>query len=252
MTLNIVYFRFYEELNDRLPAERRKRSFAYEFPDNPSVKDAIESMGVPHTEVDLILANGVSVAFDYRLQDGDRVSVYPVFENFDISKVTRLRPEPLRIPRFILDVHLGKLARLLRMLGFDALYRNDYADREIIDIARDEKRIILTRDRGILKNRVVTHGYGVRQTAPLEQAREVVRRFDLFSQIRPFSRCMQCNECVVKIDKHAILNRLPPQTARSCDAFCHCPNCGRIYWKGSHYKRMQAKIPKIIENSYQG
>ncbi len=105
-------FRFYEELNDYLPPEQRKRTIAREITGTPSVKDAIESLGVPHTEIDLILVDGRSVRFDRRLRGGERIAVYPEFERFDISPLHRLRPKPLREPRFVADVHLGTLARL--------------------------------------------------------------------------------------------------------------------------------------------
>ena len=133
--INRAEFRFYEELSDLLPPERQKQSFVYAFSGKPSVKHAIETIGVPHTEVDVVLVNGSSVGFDCSLNDGDRVAVYPTFECFDISSVTCLRPQPLRRTRFVLDVHLGKLARHLRMLGFDSLYRNDYDDDQIIRIS---------------------------------------------------------------------------------------------------------------------
>jgi len=230
-------FRFYAELNDLLPPDKRKRAFPFRFSGRPSVKDAIEALGVPHTEVDLILVNGSSVGFDRHLQHGDRVSVYPVFESLDISPVVRLREVPLRDTAFIVDVHLGKLARLLRTLGFDALYRHDYRDSEIVRIAAKEHRIILTRDRGLLKHKSVTHGYWVRSTKPVEQAREVLRRFDLFSQVKPLTRCIPCNGIIERIDKKAVVSQLPPRTASRCDEFYHCLDCGQIYWPGSHYDR---------------
>ncbi|MBU4209202.1 MAG: Mut7-C ubiquitin/RNAse domain-containing protein [Proteobacteria bacterium] len=188
MNSHIAWFRFYEELNDFLSADKRKIAFAYKLSGSPSVKDVIEAVGVPHTEVDLILINGNSVKFDHILSHGDHISVYPVFENFDISHVTRLRPEPLRETRFIVDVHLGRLSRLLRMLGFDTLYKNNYKNEEIITEALTQKRIILTRDPGLLKNRSITHGYLIRGTDPHEQAQEVIQRFDLYSQAKPFIR----------------------------------------------------------------
>jgi len=189
---NIAQFRFYEELNNFLSPSKKKTSFSYQFNGTPLIKDAIEAMGVPHTEVDLILVNGISVGFDYHLLHEDYVSIYPVFESLDISPIVHLRKKPLRKSTFILDVHLGKLAKSLRMLGFDLLYRNDYEDSEIIGISVKEKRIILTRDRGILKRKAVTHGYWIRSTRPGEQIQEVLSRFDLFSQIKPFHCCMIC------------------------------------------------------------
>jgi hypothetical protein len=142
MSMQVASFRFYAELNDFLPRAQRHTTFPYHFTGTPAVKDAIEAAGVPHPEVDLILVNGMSVAFDYPLRDGDRVAVYPVFESFDISPIVHLRPQPLRETKFILDVHLGKLAKHLRMLGFDTLYRNDYQDPDIIATALRERRII--------------------------------------------------------------------------------------------------------------
>ncbi len=240
-------FRFYEELNDFLSAEKRKQEFEYFFHDHPSVKDAIEANGVPHTEVDVILVNGESVDFNYQLQDGDRIAVYPVFESFDVSTLTRLRQEPLRKTAFVLDVHLGKLSRLLRMMGFDTVYRNDLEDREIMDIAEREHRIILTRDRGILKHKRVTHGLCVQSTDPTEQVRKVLIRFDLLDRIRPFSRCITCNGPILPVAKAAIQHLLPPETRRVFDRFYQCQRCGHVYWPGSHYERMKEKIQHIIE-----
>ena len=242
----VAEFRFYEELNDFLPAAQRKRPIAYAFTGSPSVKDAIEALGVPHPEVDLILANGVSVDFSHHLRPGDRIAVYPVFESLDISPVTRLQGRPLRRTRFILDVHLGKLARRLRLLGFDALYENHWADREIVRLASADHRAILTRDRGLLMTGSVTHGYWVRSTVPDEQTREVLRRFDLRDQVRPFTRCMACNSPVEPVAKEEIIERLAPKTKLYYDEFQRCIGCGRIYWKGSHFRRIQARVDAIV------
>lgn len=231
-------FRFYEELNDFLPPARRKREFRHSFKGHPSVKDTIESLGVPHTEVDLILIDGVSVSFGRQLFGGERVSVYPVFEALDISPVTRLRPEPLRRPSFVLDVHVGRLAGYLRLLGFDALYRNDYDDTEIIRLSLAEHRIILTRDLGILKNRIVTHGYWLRSQRPLEQLREVLGRFDLRRAARPFTRCPVCNAPLERVAKATIESLLPEKTRELYEEFSRCTACGKIYWKGAHYEKL--------------
>jgi len=243
----VARFRFYEELNDFLPSSKRKKPFSYQFNGNPSIKDAIEAEGVPHTEVDLILINGISVGFDYHLQHGDRVSIYPVFESLDISPIAHLREKPLRKTVFILDVHLGKLARLLRMLGFDTLYRNDYKYSEIVNISIKEKRIILTRDRSILKTKAVTHGYWIRSKKPENQIREVLHRFDILSQVKPFHRCMVCNGIIDKIEKKTIQSQLPAKTACYYDEFYKCLSCGRIYWKGSHYFKMKNLVHKLIQ-----
>ncbi len=186
-------FRFYSELNDFLPPERKFRDSVLSFFTNTSVKDAIEAFGVPHTEVDLVLVNGESVDFSRAVGDGDRVSVYPVFEALDISPIERVRPTPLRVTRFVLDVHLGRLAAYLRMLGFDTLYSNTATDQELARLSADEGRILLTRDWGLLKRSVVTHGHAVRATASREQVAEIVERFDLAGSIQPFVRCLRCN-----------------------------------------------------------
>jgi uncharacterized protein with PIN domain len=243
---NTAEFRFYEELNDFLPLAKRKTPFAYRFKGTPSIKDAIEAIGVPHTEVDLVVVDGLSVGWEYRLKDGDRVGVYPVFESLDISPVVRLREAPLRDTRFVLDVHLGKLARLLRMLGFDTAYERDYADARIVEISAAERRIVLTRDRGILKTGAVTHGYWVRSSNPREQIGEVVRRFDLVSRIRPFERCMLCNARLEPVGKDEIIDRLPRRAAEGRDEFRRCPSCGKIYWKGTHYERMKKSIQALV------
>ncbi len=243
-----VIFRFYEELNDFLPPAFRKRSFQFDCDRSMPVKSAIEALGVPHTEVDLILANGSSVDFEYTLQSGDYISIYPKFESFDITELSLLRPTPLRNPRFIADVHLGKLARLLRLLGLDTAYRNDYEDREIIQIAGDEQRIILTRDRGILKNRKVERGYFIRSLDPALQAREVIRRFDLLQQVKPFSLCMECGHPLRLVPKQSIENRVGERTRRYYHTFYLCQGCGRVFWKGSHYRQLKNRI-EMITNS---
>jgi len=241
---NRATFRFYEELNDFFAKGKRKATIPVYFRGNPSVKDIIESIGVPHTEVDLILVNSKSVDFSYHLKNGDRVSVYPVFESLDISNVTHLRSKPLRQPKYILDIHLGKLAKLLRMLGFNTCYKNNYNDRQIVSIARDEKRIILTRDIGILKIKEVTHGYWIRSQNPKKQLQEVIDYFDLYSSIKPFHRCMICNGIIKKVKKESIHDNLEEKTKKYYNEFYRCESCGNIYWQGSHYDRMK----KFVEN----
>lgn len=242
-------FRFYEELNDFLPAERRKRSFGYRFHGTPSVKDAIQAIGVPHAEVDLVLVDGESVGFERLLRGGERVAVYPVFERLDISPLLRLRPKPLRRTRFILDVHLGKLARHLRMLGFDATWSPDWDDVQIIDQALAERRIILTRDLGILKHNRVTHGYWLRAHQPALQVVEVLRAFELFSQTRPFTRCMDCNGRIAPVAKARIRAAINAAILRRFDNFWQCRDCGKVYWRGSHYLRMLEKIAALGESA---
>ena len=242
-----VWFRFYAELNDFLPAVKRQVAFAHSFEGRVSVKHLIEALGVPHPEVELVLVNGRSVDFSYLVQDGDQISVYPVFESMDIRPLVRVRPEPLREPRFVLDTHLGRLAAYLRMLGFDTVYRNDYADKALAQISSRESRILLTRDRGLLKRSEVTHGYCVRGTNPRRQLVEVLRRFDLFQAATPFTRCIRCNGSLRPVAKEAVSHRLQPKTRQYYNEFRICQACDRIYWKGSHYKRMRGFIQGVLE-----
>jgi uncharacterized protein with PIN domain/sulfur carrier protein ThiS len=207
-----------------------------------TVKDLIEAMGVPHTEVDLVLVDGRPVDFDYRLRDGERVSVYPMFEALDISSVTRVRGTPLRRTRFVADAHLGRLARYLRLLGLDTLYRNDCSDAQLVELAARERRIILTRDRGLLKRAAVDHGYLVRQTDPRLQLDEVIERFDLRRSLLPFSLCPACNGSVAPVAKEQIVARLPARTARCYEEFWRCRGCGRLYWKGGHYRALRSLV----------
>ena len=206
-----VYLRFYEELNDFLPEEKRKKRFAHQFIDRTSVKDLIESLGIPHTEVDMILVNGKSMNFKYLINDGDDISGYPVFESLDITDVQHLRAKPLRKPKFVADVHLGRLTRYLRMIGLDVLYKNDFDDEEIVELSLKERRAVLTKDKGILKRNEVTRGYWIRSTKVEEQVKEVLKRFDLQKEIKEFSRCIECNELLKPIKKETIINQLPPK-----------------------------------------
>lgn len=234
-----VQLRFYEELNDFLPPERRKVSFAHELTRRTSIKDLIESFGVPHTEVEVILVNGRSVDFSHIVQAGDRISVYPAFEGLDISPLLRLREKTLRDLRFVADANLGQLARYLRLLGFDVVYRNDFSDREVARVASGEKRIVLTRDRALLQHRIITHGYFVRAVKPREQVREILARLDLYRTLHPFTRCLRCNGELEDVDKQAVLHQLEPKTKMYYERFRRCKTCGQAYWKGSHFDRME-------------
>ena len=238
-------FRFYAELNDFLPHRRRGVSFVHEFRGGPSVKDVIEALGVPHTEVELVLADGESVDFSWILRDGARVSVYPVFESIDIGALARVRAAPLREVRFILDGHLGRLARYLRMLGFDAGWSAAAGDEEIALTAAAEHRIVLTRDAGLLKRRIVTHGLHVRESDPRRQLAEVVRRVDLLGAIAPFRRCLCCNALLEPVREEDVAAELPPRVRVEHHTFRRCPSCRRVYWDGSHVRRMEQLIAEL-------
>lgn len=242
-------FRFYEELNDFLPQKWKKTTFPFSFFGTPSIKNTIETIGVPHAEIDLILVNGESVDFSFLLRGGERISVYPIFELLDISPVIRLRSKPLRKTQFIVDVNLGKLAKKLRLLGFDTLFRNDLDDPEIVEIAAREKRIILTRDKGVLKYNGVTHGYWLRSNCPQIQLKEVVEYFQLKNSFNPFSRCSDCNGILCSVKKENIFTRIAPDTFQYYSVFWECSNCRKIYWKGSHFIQINQWLEKLNENA---
>lgn len=240
-----VCFRFYGELNELISPRKRGVLSWFALRSPTCVKDAIESLGVPHTEVALILVNGEAVGWGERLAPGDRVSVYPLFTSLDVSSLGRLRDDP-PAGRFVLDGHLGRLAGLLRMLGLDALYRRDYADAEIAQISHDEGRIVLTRDRGLLKRAMVVHGYLVRSDAPHTQVREVLQRFGLDGALAPLTRCLRCNEVLRPVDKADVARRLLPRTKRYYEEFWACPRCGRVYWEGSHAAHMRRTVRALM------
>ncbi len=236
----MVTLRFYEELNDFLEKDKRKVNYTVKSSPGQTVKDLIESENVPHTEVDLILVNSNSIDFSYQVKDGDRISVYPVFESLDITNATKLRPLPLRLLSpggaiFILDVNLGKLARYLRIGGFDTLYSNSYEDKEIAEISARENRIVLTRDRDLLKRSIIQRGHWIRSQNAVLQYQAVLERFDLKNSVSIYSRCPQCNGKLRQVDKKDILDRLAPKTSKYYDVFKICGSCGKIYWKGNHY-----------------
>ena len=239
-------FRFYEELNDFLAPARRGREFACRCARAATVKHMIEALGVPHTEVEIVLVNGESVGFERLLGDGDRVAVYPKFESFDVTPLLRVRERPLRSLRFIADAHLGGLARLLRMAGFDTLYDNGWRDGDIAEIAARENRIVLTRDRDLLMRRGVTHGCYVRALRPEAQLREVFDRLDLARSARPFTRCLSCNAPLRAVDKAQVADRLPPTVRERHERFVACTGCARVFWEGSHWRRMREVVDALL------
>ena len=235
--MSTAHFRFYEELNDFLPPGQRKVEFEHRFHRRTSIKDMIESLGVPHPEIELILVNGQSVGFSHIVEDGDRISVYPVFESLDVSSLIRLRPAPLREPRFVVDCNLGRLARYLRLLGLDCLYQNDFNDETVSGISQQQHRIVLTRDRRLLHRKIINHGLYVRAVNPRDQVREVLQRLDLYGSVHPFTRCTRCNGLLEATPKETVVHRLEPKTRRYYDQFLTCSQCGQVYWQGSHHKR---------------
>jgi uncharacterized protein len=242
----LVSFQFYAELNDFLPRRQRLSTINYELKERTSIKDTIEALGVPHPEVCGIEVNGEYVDFSYIVKDGDTINVYPISAIPEGALLTSVAVGTPEIIRFVLDVHLGKLATSLRLLGFDTLYRNDYGDEELARISSSENRILLTRDCGLLMRGIVTYGYYVRNTDPQQQIVEIMRRFDLFKLVTPFARCLRCNGLLETVAKESIVDQLPETVVLEMDDFHCCQNCGQIYWQGSHYQKLQEFISKVL------
>ncbi len=251
-----VHIRFYQELNFFLTQKQKKRVLDYDAAPGQTVKDLIESFGVPHVEVDLVLVHGEPVDFSYQVREGDMISVYPVFERFDIRSVNKLRPEPLRESRFIADVHLGTLARRLRFLGFFTEYQTDADDRYLAERCASEGLILLSRDRQLLMRKIVERGLYVRATDPFEQVREVIGRLDLYSSIRTYSRCVACNGELRPLSPEGEewerrKGEIPPGVRRWCEEYKICSSCGKIYWRGSHLEKL-VPLLKILEEDAGG
>ncbi|MFO7632910.1 MAG: Mut7-C RNAse domain-containing protein [Caldilinea sp.] len=241
-----IRLHFYGNLNDFLPMAQRNRAIVQELAEHAAVKHPIESLGVPHPEVEAILVNRRPVDFSYRLQDGDRVEVYPQEVAHLLHEHLPLRPSTPAPVRFVADAHLGQLAAYLRMMGFDTLYRNDYDDHQLAAITATEQRVLLTRDRGLLKHKIVVYGYCVREVDPRLQIVSVLRRYRLEACVQPWQRCTHCNGLLRAVDKLAILDRLQPKTRRYYDEFQQCDTCGQIYWQGSHFEQMAAFVEAVL------
>jgi uncharacterized protein len=242
----LLTMRFYAQLNQFLPVHLRQRSFEYCVKGCPSIKNVIETLGVPHTEVDLILADGKSVPDSCRVQDGQRIAVYPVFSNPDMESEAHARSPAPAAMRFVVDNHLGKLAHLLRMAGFDALYDPQAADDELADISSFQERILLTHDRALLKRKKVVYGYHVWSQNPQEQLIEVMRRYRLYGQLRLFERCIICNSLLESIEKESVRDQVPAKVFASCPDFKFCPSCRRIYWQGTHFENMKDFMRRVM------
>jgi uncharacterized protein len=231
--MSLAYFLFFGRLNDFLPRDQRGHVIAIEFRERQSVKHLAESLGVPHPEIGRVQVNGQDELLNYITQDRDQVEIHPIPDGYAGE------------PRFVLDIHLGRLTAYLRMLGFDCLYEVNYDDAQLAKLAEQEKRILLSRDRRLLMRKSVTDGYCLRSLDSLEQLAEVVKRFDLAHRAIPFHRCLRCNHLLEPVSKAAVLDRLEPLTKKYFDEFHICPACGQIYWKGSHYEQMEKIVHEI-------
>jgi uncharacterized protein len=235
--MSTAYFLFHGRLNDFLKRDHKHKQIAVNFRGAQSIKHLAESLGVPHPEIGRVQINGQEDALERITQDGDSIEIRPIENGYPAE------------PRFLLDCHLGRLTSHLRMLGLDCLYENDYEDPEMADIASNDGRILLTRDRHLLMRKLVSNGYCLRSLDPLEQLTEVISRFELANKIQPFHRCLRCNHPLEPVDKQIILDQLEPLTKQYFDDFHICPVCRQIYWKGSHYERMQSLIARFEQNS---
>jgi len=236
---NSASFIFHGKLNDFLTPENKYRQLNYTFNDHPSVKDAVEAISVPHFEVGTILINGQTADFNVSLQNNDSIQVFPL----SAADIQSLKAEGEI--RFIADVHLGKLARGLRLLGFDTLYENNYSKKTLVKKASEESRIVLTRDVVLLKHKAIKAGYWLRSQQFEEQLMEVTSHFGLQELFKPFARCTICNGKLIAVSKEDVIDQLLPKTQACFNEFFQCSCCKRIYWKGSHYDKMQQLINKL-------
>lgn len=241
-----VSIRCYAELNDYLPPGWRQVSFPWPVTHRPRLEDVVAELRVPPERIDVALVNGGSASLDHRLAPGDRVALYPVFEALDVTPLCRLPGRPLRRTRFVADVHLARLARLLRMLGFDTLWWRQARDDDLVGSAEAEERVLLTRDRALASREDVTRALWVWPATPGAQVAAVLDRLDLYAQVRPFTRCMICNGQVTPVPKETVAGRVPAGALREHGEFFDCAACGRVYWKGSHYRNMRAWIDRLM------
>jgi uncharacterized protein with PIN domain len=238
-----VRLRFHGDLSVFLGSKAGDAVIERRLAEKTSIKDVIESCGVPHPEVDLILVDEQTVGFDHALANDTDVEVFPV-ENRDTDR-TEKQLQTIGIVRFVADGHLGGLTRNLRLLGFDVAYRQNADDRELLEVMVRENRALLTRDRRLLMHAIVQHGYWPRSQNADEQTIEVVRRFDLSELIAPFTRCLRCNAPLEEAAKADIIDKLEPLTKIYYDQFRRCPDCKQIYWSGSHFPKLQKRIEEI-------
>jgi len=221
-------------LADRHPREK----LDYPLTRNASVKDIIESLGVPHTEVGGIRFNGQEIGFAFVPDVGGSLHVRGIPQPFDVRSPSLLRPDPLDRVRFIADVNVLKLGRLLILLGFDVAGSSSFSDDRIAEMAESESRIVLTRDTTLLKRRKIVFARRIRSDLPYDQVVEVIDFFGLRDQTAFFSRCTRCNQPLKPVAKTDILDRLEPRTRKYFFDFFQCPACGKVFWKGSHYEAM--------------
>jgi uncharacterized protein with PIN domain len=238
--MNEADFTFMGGLDEFLPPKKRGRKIHLVFEDHQTIKHLVEALGIPHVEIGEMLVGGSLVGPGYRPRNDDQIEIRPVASGSSEE------------PRFLLDSHLGRLASHLRMLGFDCLYRNDFEDSEMANLLADDPRTLLTRDRRLLMRKAIQRGYCVRSLEPDQQLVEVMKRFELARWAVPFRRCMHCNTLLEATEKSAVFDRLEPKTKLYYNEFSFCPNCQKIYWKGSHWERMKVLVASLLSTSNPG
>ncbi|MEV2270168.1 Mut7-C RNAse domain-containing protein [Nonomuraea africana] len=218
-----------------LTPQHRRESVPVAYDGTSTLGHVVESLGVPLPEVGRLAVDGRPVPPSHRPRDGDVVRVLPV---------RRPQELPVRPPRFLLDVHLGTLARRLRLLGVDTAYHNDRDDDALIRWANAERRLLLTRDRGLLRRRALWLGAYVRGSRADDQLADVLDRFA--PPLAPWTRCTACNGELVPVAKADVEPLLEPGTRHNYDVFARCTACGHVYWRGAHSRRLEDIVAAAV------
>ncbi len=242
-----AWIRFYGDLNDFLKPEGRDKAQQYEFVNPATLLSAIEGLGIPHPEVYMLTANGEPQPFGHIIRGGDRIAVYPRQQSLGVAGLKPIAPPDPVPATFVCDVNLGKLANLLRLLGFDTIYENHLDDPELADISVRDGRILLTRDRKLLMRREVRRGRYVRNTDPEQQAREIIAYYNLATQALAFSRCTICNGLLEPTDDPEVLEKVPQRSRENCSEFLACTRCERVYWQGDHYRDLEKTCKRLLD-----
>ncbi|MFC1744959.1 Mut7-C RNAse domain-containing protein [Candidatus Riflebacteria bacterium] len=241
--------RFYGELNYFLPDSVWHRPFYYSFYENPTFSDLMDSFKIPPEKIGLLLLDGEVVELSCPLKEGSRATFYPRFQNIDISEEISASKKPVVSPRFILPLNLGKLTKYLRMLGFDSICEPDFIPGKVDVLAMQEGRVLLSRSKKFAARKLYAECYVVKSEQPAIQVREVVNRFNLMPLVKYFQRCLKCNSPLKVMEKSEIYSRLLPYIRKNFNLFFICPGCDRVYWMGTHYKKMKEKIETILHTT---
>lgn len=236
----MTLIRFHGELNDLIPRPMKHRAFGFRSAEHATIKHAIEAFGVPHTEIGRVLVDGVEAALERAVGPDDAIEVFPAPQR-DPEAESRAAA-----PTFLADAHLGGLARRLRLLGFDTILADDAPDHLLAALVDGNGRVLLSRDRELLKHRKVTQGRYVRAQRTDAQLQEVVRQFALWPRVRPFTRCLECNAPLRPARREEVAARLPPDVVATHESFTLCTGCGRVYWQGSHWRRLRAVVEALM------